>query len=178
MSIAGAGFKVAELAFGASLLEQFISVEGVEDVSGQLFALIPKIALKSASADHAAMRDMLELMRSRVPRDTGALYNGITGWWEGSVGVVEASAQRTSPAGKLSADYARFVEFGTKPHAVADGDFFDGDGSHRPSRAKGGHPGTPAEPFFFGSAFEVLEKRHGHVLDATNEAIAATGMGD
>ncbi|SEE59751.1 hypothetical protein SAMN05519104_6672 [Rhizobiales bacterium GAS188] len=177
MSAFGAGIKVAEVAFGAGLLEHFVGVDGLQGVTDQLFALVPKIAIKAARVDHAAMSQMLDLMHNRVPQDTGLLYNGINGHWQGSVGSVTASAQRTGGNGKLSADYAHFVEFGTKPHQVADAAYFDSSGGHRSSRATAGHPGTEAQPFFYNSADEVLAKRHGEILGAANDAIGETGMG-
>lgn len=66
-----------------------------------------KLALKARRANVDAGEEMVELMRSRVPVDSGRLLNGIT-LTEDEAGnvIVEASAVRGD------FDYARVVEFG------------------------------------------------------------------
>ena len=150
-------------------------VFGESDVMQSIARLATKIAVRSRQADTDAAQSMVDLMRSRVPQDTGRLYNGITWRFEDNAYVVEASAVRTSGSGRQSADYARFVEFGTRAGSrgqastvVSDAGFFAADEfstvrrgtpTVRTRRARRGHPGTPARPFFFNTAREILGRR-------------------
>jgi hypothetical protein len=93
-----------------------------------------------------------------VPRRTSRLAEGITGTEEAGVFVFKAEAQRDAG----SADYAPFVERGTRPGArgrvVADPTAYERRAGIR-RRSRRTHPGTPAQPFFYISAREVLDRR-------------------
>lgn len=177
MALLFAGARVLSSIGTALSVESTVSgVLGVPDVQAALLRFAVKLAFKTKKVDADAAAEMVDLMRSRVPRDTGRLYNGIEAHQEDDgTWLVEASA--VHPRGsKESADYARFVEFGTAPGTrgdrtsyVADEGFFStdalGDGRFR-GRARARtrkvyrtHAGTPAQPYFFESAREVLEKR-------------------
>lgn len=134
-----------------------------------------------------ALDEMLALMRERVPQDTGRLLSGITGEIQDGMATVEASAVREGPAGE-GADYARFVEFGTRAGTrgrrspiVADEGFFaaspfDETRGRRVTRQRKSyrtHPGTPARPFFFNSASEVLARYRAAAAQAAVEALLA-----
>jgi HK97 gp10 family phage protein len=155
--------------FGSNL----VGVIGTERVVGALVKYGVKLAIKSHQADVDAGNEMVQLMKSRVPVDTGNLLNGITMEDEDGQITVTASAVREGDA-----DYARFVEFGTKGGGVADESFFE-DGANAGAalkpRASGGG-GSPAQPFFWNSAHEVADK-HGIALDkASGEAAQEEGF--
>jgi hypothetical protein len=175
-----------------NLVRSGVDVIGVDNLVASLVKHGVRLALRSGEADAGAMEEMLELMRERVPERTGLLLNGIEGAVADGVATVTASAVRTSGSGKESADYARFVEFGTKAgvrgrsQPVADAQYFEVDlvdGYRRrrqPARAtrrsQRSHPGTPAQPFFFNSAREVLERRQDRMDAAADGAAADVGL--
>jgi HK97 gp10 family phage protein len=145
---------------------QIVGVLGVDHFIDEMAQHALTLMSGSYDVDHAAAEAMVERMRSRVPRDTGRLYNGISYTIDGSEFTVQASAVNPRGRGRGSregADYARFVEFGTQPRRQAvDASFFDdtsGAGRSPRRRLGRGHPGTPARPFFYNSAREVLAER-------------------
>jgi HK97 gp10 family phage protein len=150
-----------------------VGVIGTERVVGALVRYGVKLAIKSHQADVDAGNEMVQLMKSRVPVDTGRLLNGIT--MEDQDGTITVTASAAHDGG---ADYARFVEFGTKGGSVADESFFE-DGATagaalRPRAGDGG--GSPAQPFFWNSAHEVADK-HAIALDnASGEAAKEEGL--
>lgn len=155
---------------------QHIGILNADVVFFAIRELGPRMAAKVRRIDDSALQEMVSLARSRVPVDTGRLLNGITGETEDEYHVFRASAVRTRASGKQGADYARFVEFGTKPgrrggkvsYMSLDG-FYNGPvtgfeagpgrGRPRTRRQYRGHPGTPAQPFFYNSAREVMQER-------------------
>lgn len=170
---------------GNSLVE----IVGLDNLMGALVKHGVKLAFRSRGVDAGAMDEMLSLMRERVPRDTGRLYNGISGEIDDEgVATVTATAVRDN-----GFDYAFLVEHGTKAGVrgrssqVADANYFDVDlvsGSatrRRPSkrstrRSGRTHPGTEAQPFFFNSASEVLAKRQQRLEDAADASAQESGL--
>ena len=149
-----------------------VGVIGTERVVGQLVKFGVKLALKSHGVDQSAAAEMVELMKSRVPVDTGRLLNGITMSEDDGMITIEASAARDGDA-----DYARFVEFGTKASAVADEDFFASGASAGDGLRKRGHYGdTPAQPFFWNSAKETLAKWGHELSDVIDRSATEEGM--
>lgn len=160
-----------------------VEVVGLDNLVGRLVRHGVRLAYRVRTIDAGAMDDMLLLMRQRVPRDTGRLFNGITGEIVDGIATVTASAVRTSQSGKESPDYAFFVEHGTKAGRrgtateVADANYFalDVDSGatrrRRPTRRTRkvyrDHPGTKSQPFFYNSAREVLADR----VQALDEAV-------
>lgn len=182
------------------LVTTVAEVSGVGDlvVAGARF--LARAVMRARRADAAALDQMVDLARARVPRDTGRLYNGISGRFEGDVAVFEASAVRISGSGRESADYAGFVERGTKAGlrgrsaSVADQAYFtraEWSAAHPGSGAVPGrqyrsgplrrvhhpHPGTTAQPFFFNSAAEVLRDHGDELQAAMAEEAGAAGWG-
>lgn len=150
-----------------------VGVIGTERVVGALVKYGVKLAIKSHQADVDAGNEMVSLMKSRVPVDTGRLLNGITMEDDDGQITVTASAARDGDA-----DYARFVEFGTKGGTVADDNFFqDGTDAGAALRLRsGGGGGSPAQPFFWNSAHEVAD-RHAIALDkASGDATQEEGF--
>lgn len=136
-----------------------------------LTEIAPRLARRMHQSHSKALDEMVSLARSRVPVDTGKLVNGITGQREGDYFVMRARAARDEG----SADYARFVEFGTQAgvrhrrveYQARTGfysnpvtGFEDGPGESAPRTRKQyrAHPGTQAQPYFYNSAREVMER--------------------
>jgi HK97 gp10 family phage protein len=155
--------------FGSNL----VGVIGTERVVGALVKYGVKLAIKSHQADVDAGNEMVELMKSRVPVDTGTLLNGIT--MEDQDGLITVTASATRDDG---ADYARFVEFGTKGRSVADDTFFeDGASAGAALRPRAGDgSGSPAQPFFWNSAHEVADKHVIALGRASGEAANEEGF--
>lgn len=161
---------------------QKAGVIGVKQMTGAIVRHGLSVALKARAVDHGAAEEMVALMRSRVPQDTGRLYNGITARREGELSVVEATAVNpTGRKGGPGADYAAFVEYGTTPRqwrTVATAETFadaTGAGARRgrprtrAPRERRGHPGTAPQPFFWNSAAEVLSRRGKSLGEIANE---------
>lgn len=155
--------------FGGKL----VGVIGTERVVGQLVKMGVKMAIKSHAVDQDAAEQMVETMKSRVPVDTGRLVSGITYSEADGVFTVEASAARDGDA-----DYARFVEFGTKASSFADSDYFDaGAGSAGADLRKRGHYGeTPAQPFFWNSAKDTLHEWGQELSDVVDQSATEEGV--
>ncbi|MGX9981132.1 hypothetical protein [Methylobacterium fujisawaense] len=137
---------------GLRLVDTVAGVVGVDRISGQLAKYAVKLALKGDQASLHAAQEMVELMRSRVPQDTGLLLNGISYRREGGFYVVEATADRGGY------DYALAVEAGHHAGGThADGDFFadtTGKGGRQVRQSQ--ESDVPGQPFFYGSAREAL----------------------
>lgn len=137
LTAAAGGFaRALDALSGLRLIDTVAGVVGVERISGQLAKYAVKLALHGDQASLHAAQAMVELMRSRVPRDTGLLLNGIGDRRAGGLYVVEATADHAGY------DYALEVEAGLHAGGLhADADFFadtTGRGG-RPVR----HPGVP-----------------------------------
>lgn len=160
---------------------------GREQLKRKLRAL-PKAAtdeLRKAMARSAD--EIVALARALVPVDQGDLRDSI-GWVWGrkapkgslSLGTVESGVEGsnlviTVYAGNDEAFYARWVEFGTAPHAVGSGS----DLSSKKGKQYGQmHPGAKASPFFF-PAYRTLKKRiknrHTRAVNKVSRQIAAQG---
>jgi HK97 gp10 family phage protein len=109
----------------------------------------PQVAL----AMEGAADVIVSSMRRLVPVDQGDLKDSIGWTWgeapKGSIKVAQSKSGRlilTIYAGDEKAFYARWIEFGTAPHAQG--------GSHPGTQ----HPGTPPQPFFYPS-YRANKKR-------------------
>lgn len=170
-------FTIARVGFTLYSTAEATGVLGWSDVASALARIIPKMVIQAKKRDSGALAEMVELARSRAPVDSGLLLNGITGEATENYHEFRASAVRVSSSSKEQEDYAHFVEFGTQAgvrtrrveYAARDGLFSldpsatsafpSGASRTRARRQYRGHPGTPAQPFFYNSANEVLEKR-------------------
>lgn len=184
--------KVPSLAGLQRAGNSLVEIIGLENIVASLVKHGVRLALRSHEADAGTMDEMLALMRERVPRDTVRLYNGISGEIEDGVATVTASAIRVSGSGKKSIDYAFLVEHGTqagvrgRSQQVADANYFAVDMTtgtatrRRPTRStrrsQRTHPGTPAQPFFYNSAREVLERRQERMEAAADAAAEDAGL--
>jgi len=153
-----------------------VGVPGVNILVGHLVKYGVKLALNSGKVDEAAAAEMVSLMKSRVPVDTGNLLNGIS--YENSGGEITVTASAIKESSGV--DYARFVEFGTDDNgAVAEDSFFaDGSDAGTPLRrsSRRGHGATPAQPFFWNSAREVLAKRGRQLEDVARQTASEEGF--
>ena len=126
---------------------------------------IPDVAVQAArQAMEEGAEEICAMMRSLAPPDrTGELRRSI-GWTWGEIpaGTFMIDEIRSGPrsgdqyatlrikiyAGSRDAFYARFVEFGTRPHSLARNASVD---RGKRQGQGGSHPGTPARPFFYPS---------------------------
>ncbi len=150
---------------GLKLVDAAVTIVGLERLSGQIAKYAVKLALRGDHDAEAAAERMVELMRGRVPVDTGRLLHGI-GWRkDGRLITVEASAVHGA------ADYARHVEFGHRTTGVADAAFFAAD-THAALHARGAASSgaVVAEPFFWESVREGLAQWRDGLADAPASA--------
>lgn len=123
---------------------------------------IPAVAVDAArQAMEEGAQQIVSMMRTSVPEVSGALRNSI-GWTWGDLppgtfmideirsgsnaGEQYATMRIKIYAGSKDAFYARFIEFGTRPHSLQTNASVDRD--LRQSEGAW-HPGAPARPFFF-----------------------------
>lgn len=154
------------------------TVTGTASLERKLRVLPDAAREMIAPAMEASAQDVVDLARSLVPTHRGVLRASIDWTWgdapKGSIvlgrvrstGRGAGNMQITVFAGNEQAYYARWVEFGTKPHTNA--------GSH-----KGTHnPGTAARPFFYPAYRAVKKKVKSRVSRAVTKSakqVAASG---
>jgi len=124
------------------------TIVGLESLERKLRQLPKAMSDEIRSAMESVADDIVRMMKSLVPVDSGDLQKSI-GWTWGDAPrgaltiskVVGGSRSKaltiTIYAGDEKAYHARWVEFGTAPHA------------NRGKFAGTQNPGTPAQPFFF-----------------------------
>lgn len=148
---------------------------------------IPDVAVNAArQAMEEGAQEVVEEMRRLVPYVSGDLRDSIGWTWgelpPGTFMIDEIRSGRNQGdqyatmrikiyAGSKDAFYARFVEFGTQPHSLArNASVLRG---HRQEQGSG-HPGTPAQPFFFpawkAKRAEFRKLIHNRVRTAIREA--------
>jgi hypothetical protein len=157
------------------------------------------LELKRATdrVDEEMAQEMVDRMRADVPRGaTGRLYNGIE-WFRDGAGaiVVQAEAIRITKGGRESANYAAYVERGTRAGVrgrrisyVADSSYFDLSANISNARPRNTrtdrrtrkvyrtHPGTPARPFFFHNVQDVLAERRRRQRKAMTDVGVRAGL--
>lgn len=125
---------------------------------------IPAVAVDAARiAMEEGAKEIVSLMRASVREVSGTLRNSINWTWGdlppgtfmideirsgGNKGDQYATMRIKIYAGSKEAFYARFIEFGTRPHSLQTNASVD-----RELRQDEGewHPGSPARPFFYPS---------------------------
>lgn len=131
------------------------SIQGLEHLQRKLKMLPLKAKQRISEAMVQAADEIVALMKSLVPVDTGALKESIGWTWgkapKGALTVAtvkgaEGDLLLTIYAGNSESFQARFVEFGTKAHTA--GGLFAGAEI----------PAIPASPFFYVS-FRALRRR-------------------
>ena len=128
--------------------------EGADEIVGMQKRLVP---VKTGK-----LRDSIKATFGDKPAQSSA---GLAGGGK-VAGDPDLTVWITAGGGAKSTGwYARFVEFGTKPH-VAGGKF-----------AGAAHPGAKRQPFFF-PAYRALRKRvRGRITRATTKAARAVAAG-
>lgn len=143
-----------------------VYLKGLPQLKAKLQRLRTDTARDVAPTLGLAADKVVDMMKRLVPVDRGDLRDSI-GWTfgeapEGSLRLASAKAgvlRVTIFAGNEKVFWARWAEFGTKPH-VQGGQF-----------AGTQHPGTAAQPFFFVS-FRALRKEVKRMLrKAINDAV-------
>ena len=154
-----------------------MAVLGLARLQRKLKALPAAARADISKAMEAGANRMVALAKTLVARDSGDLANSIGWTWgdapDGAMVLGQVKGVRGSGnlritiyAGNDEAFYARWVEFGTSPHA--------NEGLFAGSE----HPGTDAQPFFYPSWRAVRRTVKGGVSRAINKSakrIAAGG---
>lgn len=129
-----------------------VYLKGLPQLKNKLIRLRKETIDKVRAAMEAAASEITDMMRRLVPVDYGDLRDSIGWTWgdapKGSISMSHTIAGHTITifAGNQTAFYARWVEFGTRPHNVA-----KGGGNKSFSGTPIPHPGSAARPFFFPS---------------------------
>ncbi|TDX64000.1 hypothetical protein EDE12_106145 [Methylosinus sp. sav-2] len=165
---------------------------GWPDALGSLARIVTRMEVKQHRRDSEALAQMIETARGLVPVDSGRLLSGIGGEAFDAYCEFRASAVHETASGKEGADYARFVEFGTRsgeasvaaPITAHEGFYASdqagvtgmrGNAIVRNRRSRRTHGGTAAQPFFFPAANEVLAKRESVAEALPYEEASAEG---
>jgi HK97 gp10 family phage protein len=133
-----------------------VTIKGVRRLARKLRDMPGPVREATRSALEQAAIQIVATMRQLAPVRTGSLRNSI-GWTWGKVpkSVLAVATARdpsgnvlTIFAGNQTAFYARWIEFGTRPHSLA-----KRASTRRRKRQDQGtfHPGSPAQAFFFPS---------------------------
>lgn len=140
--------------------------QGVDNIKRRFAALPDRVKAAAIDEMEARAEELVEEMRRYVPRDSGDLAKSIGWTWgeapRGAVLVAKGSNEGsygtlriTIYAGSKAAYYARYVEFGTRPHTTP----------------RGAHPGSRARPFFFPVYRKNKRRIKSGVTRAINRAI-------
>lgn len=159
--------------YGGALLAAIVDQEVVAEIVAKLLLHAAKVAVAAREGGEEAAAAMVVAMREDAPELTGRLRAGIEWFRDGDMIEVRASAIREGAGGAQSADYARFVELGTRGgargtriarqqprafYATVEGTdlqtFVAFPGRTRAVRRS--HPGTEAQPFFWPNARRFL----------------------
>jgi HK97 gp10 family phage protein len=158
-----------------------VTVQRSKQLSNKLKALREKTAPSVQKAMAQAADTIVSTMKRLAPVDNGDLRSSIGWTWgeapKGSISVASKSPdgayKLTVFAGSEKAFYARWVEFGTQPHALGKGSDIS-----RGARKQSGaiHPGSRSQPFFFPSyrahKKTVKRKINKAIRDAVKEVAA------
>lgn len=142
----------------SDLATQASGVVGLSQLNNK-FRLLDQAAarLQTKEASRPAIEEMLLRMRRDVPVDSALLKSGIVATFGPGGWMVKASAQRlkSNSSSKLGADYAPFVEYGTKASTKGQRKV-SGRLKKRRRKALRTHPGNKAQPFFWQNAKDVF----------------------
>ncbi|QMV00164.1 HK97 gp10 family phage protein [Devosia sp. D6-9] len=150
-----------------------MTIQGLDRLKRKLRTFPAAVEAEIRAAMEVSANEVVALAKSLVPRDTGALVESI-GWTWGdapkgsmTLGKVGGTGNLviTIYAGDDKAFWARWVEFGTSPHANA-GMFAGSE-----------NPGTRAQPFFYPAYRAVRRRVKGRVTRAVNKAARRIASG-
>lgn len=151
------------------------SIKGLDSLKKKL-ARLPAVAQKRIrEAMEAGASEIVSMMKSLVPVDSGDLKRSIAWTWgaapKGALTLASVKGKGGSDnmitiyAGNADAYWARWVEFGTKSH-TAGGEF-----------AGATIPAIPASPFFFVSYRANRKRVKGRITRAINKAAKEVAAG-
>lgn len=151
-------------------------VEGLGRLRKKLQAMPDAARAQIVQAMEQSAEEVCEMARRLAPVDKGDLRKSIGWTWgdppKGAIVIArtrpkknESDLRLTIYAGDDEAFYARWVEFGTKPHNVAKG---GGNKSFKGEARE--HPGARAHPFFFPAYRVNRKKAKSRVSRAINKA--------
>lgn len=149
-------------------------IQGLDRLKRKLRQFPDAVKDEIRAAMEASANEIVAMMKSLVPVDSGELRDSI-GWTWGdrpkysqavaSVKSADGNMVLTIYAGNSRVRYPHLVEFGTAPH-VNGGRF-----------AGSQHPGTSAQPFFFVSFRALRRRAKGRVNRAVNKAAKRVASG-
>lgn len=159
--------------FKAGLIGYWPLQEALKDLSEEL-------ASRAKLIEEETLLEMIWGARLLAPHDTGLLHSGIVGENHDGVFEFSAFAQHKKANGKLGADYAPFVEYGTEPHFQRSATPEDSSAFASARRRRLGkkyqHPGADPEPFFWPAVDFALAGRRRKFDDVIEESAKATGF--
>lgn len=154
-------------------------IENADRLRRRLAGFPKAVRAELSKALEEGAKEMVDLARKLVPVDDGDLRDSIGWTWgdapKGSISLGTVDGPRsmnlriTVYAGNDKAFYARWVEFGTKPHSTAAG----GQDARMIAVASGQgkpHPGARAQPFFYPSYRALRRRIRSRVTRAINRA--------
>lgn len=166
-------------------------IKGLSSLEKKLRALPVAAKASIAKAMEEAADDIVAMMKRLASRftDTGDLQMSIGWTWgkapRGAMTLASVAGKGNNKdlmitiyAGNSEAFYARWVEFGTKPHNVASGGGTKAGKAHHAEGGGTGHPGAKAQPFFYVS-YRARKKattaRISRAINKSAKAVAASG---
>ncbi|MBY5585309.1 HK97-gp10 family putative phage morphogenesis protein [Rhizobium leguminosarum] len=151
-----------------------MTIKGLKELQRKLDRLPAVAKARIRQAMEQGADEIVTMMRSLVPTDSGDLRDSIAWTWGrapkgaltlGKVQSVGGDLTITVYAGNATAYYSRFVEFGTASH-TAGGKF-----------AGATIPAIPASPFFFISFRANRKKVKSRITRAINKAAKEVAAG-
>ena len=146
-----------------------MTVKGLDRLGRKLTKTIPeRVLVRVREAMKRSAGEAVAIIRSLAPEDSGALKDSIGWTWgdapKGTIAIMTSKRSTggmriTIYAGGDDAYYARFVEFGTAPHA------------NKGKFAGTQNPGMPPQPFFYPGWRLVSRKAKRRVTGAIRKAI-------
>ncbi|PDS67962.1 MULTISPECIES: HK97-gp10 family putative phage morphogenesis protein [Rhizobium] len=151
-----------------------MTIKGLKELQRKLDRLPAVAKARIREAMEQGADEIVSMMRSLVPTDSGDLRDSIAWTWGrapkgaltlGKVQSVGGDLTITVYAGNATAYYSRFVEFGTAPHTA--GGMFAGATI----------PAIAASPFFFVSYRANRKKVKSRITRAINKAAKQVAAG-
>lgn len=162
-----------------------MQMQGLQRLQKKLKQFPKEVVEEVRAAMEASAKEIVEMAQRLVPVDSMQLHDSIGWTWgdapSGSISLGEVRAgpgtgnmRITIYAGSSEAFWARWVEFGTKPH--------DNNGTFPGTK----HPGTQAQPFFYPSYRANRRRAKSRTSRAVNKAakkiasmqVSDTGQGN
>lgn len=141
-------------------------IEGLAALERRFKAIPERARAALAQTMEASAQQVVDMAKRLVEVKSGDLKNSIGWTWgdapkgamvigtvkaRGSINIKSYGTMRiTIYAGSQQVFYARFVEYGTRPHSLSEGAALPREGRRGKLQGTGPqHPGATARPFFF-----------------------------